>query len=71
MMPFKAFEGGSRKERISRTFHLEVDQLEPLQKASKTMGVSQSEVVRRSINFFIERLGRHQQRQLNKKSSNA
>ncbi|MBI5178270.1 MAG: hypothetical protein HZA04_03320 [Nitrospinae bacterium] len=67
----KEFEGGSRKERISRTFHLEMDQLEPLQQASQAMGVSQSEVVRRSINYFIQRLARYQQRQLKKKSSNA
>jgi hypothetical protein len=46
-------------------------QIAPLLKASKDMGVSQSEVVRRSLNFFIERLNRHMQKESKKKSEGA
>jgi len=67
----KAFEGAQKRERISRTFHLEMGQIGPLQKAAKDMGVSQSEVVRRSLNFFIERLNRHMQKESKKKSEGA
>lgn len=48
------FHGLRKKEMIARTFHLESDQLQPLRKLSEQMGISQSEVVRRSISFFID-----------------
>ncbi len=70
-MSNKQFEKATKKDRISRTFHLETEQIVPLQQASKVMGVSQSEVVRRSINFFIDRLNKHAMKELNKKKSDA
>ncbi len=54
MEEMEPFVGSRKKEMMARTFHLEMDQLQPLRDISEQMGVSQSEVVRRSINFFIE-----------------
>ncbi len=48
------FRASARKEMISRTFHLDSGQLESLQKVSKKLGISQSEMVRRSISYFTE-----------------
>jgi hypothetical protein len=61
-MGYDAFEGTEKKQRISRTFHLEMGQIDPLMQASKVLGISQSEVVRRSIDYFLEELGRHKQK---------
>lgn len=51
MEPFQKLR---KKDMMARTFHLETDQLQPLRKISEQMGISQSEVVRRAINFFID-----------------
>ncbi len=48
------FRVSTKKEMISRTFHLNSGQLESLQNVSKKLGISQSEMVRRSITFFTE-----------------
>jgi len=40
--------------KISRTFHLYQNQLKPLQDVSKQLGISQSEMVRLSISYFID-----------------
>lgn len=53
MDKMEPFQGLRKKDMVARTFHLEVEQLQPLRKISDQMGLSQSEVVRRSINFFI------------------
>lgn len=54
MDKMELFHGLRKKEMIARTFHLESDQLQPLRKLSEQMGISQSEVVRRSISFFMD-----------------
>jgi hypothetical protein len=61
-MAFDAFQGLQKKEMTSRTFHLGKEQIGPLKFTANVMGISQSEVVRRSINLFIEELRRRQQK---------
>ncbi len=68
MDKMEPFAGPRKKEMMARTFHLETDQLQPLRKVSELMGVSQSEVVRRSINFFIEGYHRATRKQAKGKS---
>lgn len=58
-MSYGAFEGFQKREMKSRTFHLGADQIEPLKNTSRKMGISQSKVVRRSINLFIQELERY------------
>jgi len=47
------FEATPKTDMVSRTFHLHHDQLKPLQKIAKDLGISQSEIVRRSISLFL------------------
>lgn len=63
------FHGLRKKDMIARTFHLDAEQLPPLRKLSEQMGISQSEVVRRSISFFIDGYQRAARKQA-KKSPN-
>ncbi len=65
------FRISRKKEMVARTFHLENEQLEPLQQVAGQMGISQSEMVRRSINLFIERYRRIATRQERQKPDNA
>lgn len=58
-MVVNAFETEQRREMISRTFHLDIKQLEPLKKVSVELGISQSEAIRRSIALFIEEYKKH------------
>lgn len=61
-MESNSFEAAKRREMVSRTFHLDVKQLEPLQKVSKQLEISQSELVRRSIEFFIDEFVKYNQK---------
>ena len=56
------FEAHQKKEMISRTFHLDIDQLEPLKKVSRELGISQSEIIRRSVSLFIDEFKKHTQK---------
>jgi len=47
------FNAKPKNDMVSRTFHLDKEQLDPLLETSKDLGISQSEVVRRSISLFI------------------
>ena len=47
------FNAKPKNDMVSRTFHLDKEQLNPLLETSKELGISQSEVVRRSISLFI------------------
>ncbi len=70
MDKMEMFHGLQKKDMIARTFHLEADQLQPLRQISQQMGISQSEVVRRSINFFMEGYQRAARKQAQKNSGN-
>ena len=58
-MEQNAFEAQQKKEMISRTFHLDSRQLEPLKNVSRELGISQSEMVRRSVTLFIDEFKKH------------
>jgi len=53
------FEAQTKREMISRTFHLDSRQLEPLKKVSRELGISQSEMIRRSVALFIDEFKKH------------
>ncbi|GMT43167.1 MAG: hypothetical protein IEMM0002_1578 [bacterium] len=61
-MARNTFETEPRREMISRTFHIDMEQLEPLKKVSQELGISQSEAIRRSISLFIDEYKKHSQR---------
>ncbi|MBI5637868.1 MAG: hypothetical protein HZA03_07860 [Nitrospinae bacterium] len=71
MDKMEMFQGLRKKEMVARTFHLESEQLHPLRKVSEQLGLSQSEVVRRSINFFIDGYQRAARKQAIKNPDNA
>lgn len=47
------FEPSPKKDLIARTFHLETTLIKPMVQISKYLGISQSELVRRSIFSYI------------------
>ena len=47
------FESNLKEEKVSRTFHLHKKQVEELKNVSKHLGVPQSELVRRSVQHFL------------------
>ena len=58
-MVHNTFETQTKREMISRTFHLDSRQLEPLKRVSRELGISQSEMIRRSVELFIEEFKKH------------
>jgi hypothetical protein len=48
------FEPSPKKDLIARTFHLETALIKPMRQVSEYLGISQSELVRRSIFFYIK-----------------
>ena len=58
-MEHNTFEAQQKREMISRTFHLDIRQLEPLKKVSRELGISQSEMIRRSVTLFIDEFIKH------------
>ncbi|MFQ5432992.1 MAG: ribbon-helix-helix domain-containing protein [Nitrospinota bacterium] len=58
-MSENTFEAQQKREMISRTFHLDSCQLEPLKKVSRELGISQSEMIRRSVTLFINEFKKH------------
>ncbi len=56
------FKPSSKKEMVSRTFHIDVEQLDAMQKVSKKLGISQSEMVRRSIYHFVDEFSKRSQK---------
>ena len=58
-MGHNTFEAQQKREMISRTFHLDSSQLEPLKQVSRELGISQSETIRRSVTLFIEEFKKH------------
>jgi hypothetical protein len=61
-MMHNTFEAQPKREMISRTFHLDIQQLEPLKKVSRELGISQSEIIRRSVTLFIDEFKKHTQK---------
>ena len=57
-MAKNTFAAEPKREMISRTFHLDIGQLEPLKRISQKLGISQSEMIRRSIELFMEEFER-------------
>ena len=58
-MEHNTFEARQKREMISRTFHLDSRQIEPLKKVSRELGISQSEIIRRSVTLFIDEFKKH------------
>ncbi|MFQ5432993.1 MAG: ribbon-helix-helix domain-containing protein [Nitrospinota bacterium] len=58
-MERNTFKAQQKREMISRTFHLDSRQLEPLKKVSRELGISQSEMIRRSVALFIDEFKKH------------
>jgi hypothetical protein len=48
-----AFQEPEKRVMVSRTFHIEKKQINPMKSSASALGISQSELVRRSINLFI------------------
>ncbi|MBI3794813.1 MAG: CopG family transcriptional regulator [Nitrospinae bacterium] len=59
-MGFETIKNSSKKAMKSSTFHLKVEQIKPLKEAAEALHVSQSEIVRQSINNFLEWFNRDQ-----------
>ena len=49
-----------KTEMISRTFHLDINHIKHLKDISSKLGISQSELVRRSIAHFIDEFDDYQ-----------
>jgi hypothetical protein len=61
------FEPVFKEEMLSRTFHLEVNQVTGLKGTSRQLGISQSEIVRRLVQDFLDEYKKYQEQTTVKK----